>query len=124
MKSSQDPKEIRREMALTRLKIDDTIHEIGEKVAPGSLEVAAKNGLKHARRLVESEAELKLRGATSKVEDFGHSTADFIRRHPVATTLLGLTLGLLLAYKAERPRLSRVEPAPLPTSTKEMEILI
>ena len=124
MKSSQDPKAIRREMALTRLKINETINEIGEKVAPGSLESVAKSSLRHARRYVETEAELKLSSATSRLEDLSRSTAAFIRRHPLATSLLGLSLGMLLAHKADRPRLAPQMPVPPQPNTTEMEILV
>lgn len=123
MTSNSNPKSIRREMALTRLKINDTINEIGDQVAPVSMETVAKSGLKHARHFVESEAQLKLSGATSKLEEMGSSTAGFIRRHPLVTSLVGLALGLLLARRSERPQLP-TKVAPLPSNTKEMEILI
>lgn len=97
MKTSHDPEAIRQEMAMTRVKIDETLDEIGHRVSPSTLESAAKSGLKHARTYLEAEADARLAHATSQLKEAGSTANRFIREHPLATAVIGVALGLMLA---------------------------
>lgn len=110
MSVSQEPRQIEREMEVTRSRIDQTIDQIGERVSPTALQAAAQSGMTHARHYVEREAGLKMEGATRQVSRAGSWVGEFIQHHPLAVAAIGVGLGLLLKNSRRRhPELPTIE---------------
>lgn len=99
MNLTEEPSEIRDEMANTRKEIEQTLHEIEERVSPSGLTRVAKTSFRQARKLVENEAGQQLAQATSYVERASLSVSDLVRAHPLTAAALGLLAGAVLTYR-------------------------
>jgi ElaB/YqjD/DUF883 family membrane-anchored ribosome-binding protein len=100
MMEAAKPQDIRREMAETRQDIAHSIDRIQERTQPEHLQTLAKSGLKKARKMAEYEAAEQLGKVTETIDTAGSTVTQIVRRHPIATTLVGLAIGLLLRRKS------------------------
>lgn len=118
MSTTPKPKHIERKMAKTRSRIDQTLEKIEERVSPSAVQTAAQEGMRHARKMLEQEADRKLDSATSQVSRAGTMARDFIQRHPLIIAAVGVGVGLMLRSKqSETPEL------PVITTDTDKEIL-
>lgn len=103
MTQLQSPVEIEQDLDQTRLKISQTLEQIGERVSPSALQDVASSSMVQARQYLESEADQILGRVSEQIPRASLSITRLVRRHPLKVAGLGLLIGFLLNRGSNRP---------------------
>jgi len=97
----KSPEELEADIERTRARISEEVDALGYKLSPAGLRERAQGTLQETQDATFGMIEGIADGLIGRGDALGARAVDFIKRHPVPTTLLALGFAWLLMHSRE-----------------------